>query len=297
VFRSAYRSWISLLAHLPSFVRVQDLLGALKAQADPRPAPVGVSARAAAGEGATVELREVGVTYAGETQAALRNINLTLRPGEVVALVGPSGSGKTTLADVCAGVIHPDTGDCRRYVGGGAPAKIGYVGQDGALLPLTLRENLLRSEPLASEADCWAALDLADADFVRDLPDGLDTQVGLTRARFSGGEQKRLLLACALLRDPALLVLDETTSQLDAGSEARIIGALLAARRGRTLLLVTHRLTVTRLCDRIIVLEAGRVTQDSAFEALAGTPGMLGHLGRVDFADATLPTSTYSPPV
>lgn len=266
---SGHRSWAGFLSNLPAFGRVQTLLDALQAaRGEMRPA----AATSPPAGAAAVDLVGVSIHYDGQACPAISDLSLKIHPGEMVALVGPSGSGKTTLADVCAGILHPDAGVCAVQAGEQA-AGVGYVGQEGGLLPLSIRENLLWSAPGASEEACWAALDQADAAFVRALPDGLDTSVGLTGSRFSGGEQKRLALACALVREPSLLVIDEATSQLDGESEGRIVSVLRSMSTRCTVVLVTHRLATTQACDRIIELDQGRITRTGDFHALAASPG------------------------
>lgn len=272
VLGSVHRGWSRFLANLSAFGRVQALLASLKAEVDvcrrvEASRPFGRESGAA-----SVNLQDVSVYYSGAVEPALLGIDLSIEPGEMIAIVGPSGSGKTSLVDVCAGIIRPDEGTYRLHAGG-EPAQIGYVGQEGGLLPLSIRDNLLWSAPTATEDACWKALEQADAGFVRSLPDGLETLIGATRSRFSGGEQKRLALACALVRRPALLVLDEATSQLDAESESRIVAALRKTSSCCTIVLVTHRLVITQVCDRIIEMDQGRIGRVGHFRTLRSTPG------------------------
>lgn len=256
--RTAHSSWSSVLTGLPSFARAHAVSQEFERHRLPANASGLAAPPEAALEAAHVELKEVSVTYEGQARPAVSEVSMMVHPGEFVALVGPSGSGKTTLADVCAGIIAPDQGT-RRVWSGTKPARVGYVGQAGALFPLTVRENLLWSAPHASETECWQALHAAHAGFVADLPEGLDTHVGETRSRFSGGEEKRILLGCALVRKPSLLVLDEATSQLDADSEAAIARTLVGLRGRCTILLVTHSSGILAVCDRVFEMPAGRL--------------------------------------
>jgi ATP-binding cassette subfamily C protein len=143
-------------------------------------------------------------------------------------------------------------------------AQMAYIDQDPLLLAASLRDNLCWAAPAASDAQVWAALeDAAAADFVRGLPEGLDTRLGDGGRRLSGGERQRLMLARALLRDPQLLILDEATSALDADNEAAIAAALGRLRGRMTIVLIAHRGALLDLADRVIRLESGRVVDES----------------------------------
>ena len=223
-------------------------------------------------------VRGVSFAYdAAPARPALAGVDLTIPAGAFVAITGPSGAGKTTLADVLLGLLPPRAGE---VLVDGAPLAggnlrrwrraVGYAPQEPYLSHDTLRANLLWVRPEAPEADLWRALRLAAADrFVSALPRGLDTVAGDRGARFSGGERQRLALARALLGDPALLVLDEATSQLDAGTERLVLAGIRSMAGRTTVLAVTHRPALMEIADLTVVLEGGRVKAAGAWSELA----------------------------
>jgi len=224
------------------------------------------------------EVRLEGVSFAYDASPVLRGIDLTIRAGEVTGFVGPSGAGKTTLADLVAGLLTPDSG---RVLVDGLPLtadrmaswreKIGSVGQEPFLFHDTVRANLLWARGAATEVELWEALKLAGADgFVARLPRGLDAVVGDRGTRLSGGERQRLALARALLRRPALLILDEAASHLDRGNEEWILRAIEGLRGKMAVVFITHRLSSVRVADTIHVLEGGRIRESGGWEDLLG---------------------------
>jgi ATP-binding cassette subfamily C protein len=242
--------------------------------------------RAAAEPGTThtqaVALRRAlsleNVTFAYEAGApVLHELDLTIPAGRITALVGPSGAGKSTVADLILGLLTPQTG---RVLVDGTPLRpehlpawrdgIGYVAQDTYLFHDTVRANLLWARPTATEEDLRRAVDLAAADFLTRLPDGLDTLIGDRGIRLSGGERQRLALARALLRNPALLILDEATNALDAANEQRILGAIENLRGAMTILVISHRLATVRGADIIYVIEDGRLMEAGPWDSLVG---------------------------
>jgi ATP-binding cassette subfamily C protein len=263
-----------LLNVLPDFTAIQDLEADLA-----RYQEAGVGTRSVLPVRRGVELRSVSFRYveAGEARA-LADVSLTIPAGLTTAIVGVSGSGKTTLADVVVGLIVPQQGD---LLVDGLPltpellpawrAQVAYVPQETFLFHDTIRANLLWARPDAREADLREALRAAAADFVDRLPGGLDTVVGDRGTRLSGGERQRLALARALLRRPAVLVLDEATSSLDSENERRVQEALAGLHGQVTLVVITHRLATVRLADLIYVLEAGRLVESGSWDRLGRT--------------------------
>jgi ATP-binding cassette subfamily C protein len=189
--------------------------------------------------------------------------------------------GKSTITDIAMGLIVPNSGsvtlDGTLLTAATATAwrtQIGYVAQETTLFHLSIRDNLLWACPGADEAAMFDALRLAAAeDFVRALPKGLDTVIGDRGAMLSQGERQRIALARALVRRPALLVLDEATNSLDYDNEARVLGAIEALRGNLTILLVAHRLSAIRYADLIYVIEAGQVAEAGGWEDLNGREG------------------------
>lgn len=236
------------------------------------------------GDPAHVELRGVGFAYDGAP--VLRDIDLELRPGSLTLIVGDSGAGKTTLLRLLVRLHDPGSGEIRI---GGAPLPrltredlvrhVAYVSQDVFLFDDTVESNLKVAAPDATDADLQEAIRIADAvDFVAELPGGLATVVGPRGARLSGGQRQRLAIARAVLRRPAVLVLDEATSALDLAREAAVCRNLRAFARDRTIVAVTHRLSMARIADRVIVLRDGRIAEQGTAAELEAAGGELARL-------------------
>jgi len=228
-------------------------------------------------------LRGVHFSYPTRPEVpVLRGLDLDLPAGEVLALVGPSGSGKSTVVSLLARLYEPDAGSIEF---GGVPAerldvdwlraRIAVVPQETVLLAGTLEDNLRLARADATPAQIADAVAKARVDeFAGAWPDGLATLVGEGGRQLSGGQRQRVALARALLRDPALLVLDEATSHLDAASERLVTAALDEAARGRSVLIVAHRLATVLRADRVVVLEAGRVVEAGTPEELRRRDGL-----------------------
>ncbi|MDY7225823.1 ABC transporter ATP-binding protein [Hyalangium rubrum] len=235
--------------------------------------------------GQALVLEEVRATYP-DGREALRGVSLTVPAGARVALVGASGAGKTTLFSVLLGFL-PTSGGTVRWDGAPLPelkpssvrAQMAWVPQEPVLFSGTVRHNLLLGRPEASEAELWEALALAHADdFVRALPGGLEEPVGERGSRLSGGQRQRLALARAFLRRPSLLLLDEPTSALDAASEAAVGAGLTELMKGRTVLVIAHRLSTVRDADLIVVMDAGRVVESGTHAELVARAGRYAQL-------------------
>jgi len=218
----------------------------------------------------------------------IREIDLTVEPGEVVALVGASGAGKSTVLnliprflDVDQGAVRVDGHDVRAVTLASLRSRIALVTQETFLFDDTIRANIAYARPEASDAEVEAAVRAADAwDFVAQLPRGLDTPVGDLGGRLSGGERQRMAIARALLKDAPILLLDEPTSALDTAAERRVQRALAMLSRGRTTLVVAHRLSTIVDADRICVLHGGRLVEQGRHADLVDQGGLYARLYR-----------------
>ncbi len=215
-----------------------------------------------------IRLDRVTYRYADDGGAALEDCTIRLRAGEVTALIGPSGSGKSTVADIITGLIRPQTGlfmvDGRSLAPAelrGWRARIAYVPQDSVLLHASIRHHLTSAAPDTNDADLHNALRMAAAEFVLDLPEGLETVTGDRGVLLSGGERQRIALARAFLRKPDVLVLDEATSALDWESQARVAEAVKALAGRVTVLTIAHRPSMVSFAAMIYALDGGRVIE------------------------------------
>ena len=225
----------------------------------------------------TLEFDHVEFRYPTRPDApALHDFSLSIRARETVAIVGPSGAGKSTLFQLAERFYDPQGGEIRL---------------DGVALPeldpaASARDNLRYGNWLATDDELWAAARAANAEeFLRKLPDGLDTFMGEGGARLSGGQRQRVAIARALLRRAPLLLLDEATSALDAESEKLVQDALEALMHDRTTVVIAHRLATVRAADRIIVMDEGRIVEEGRHDDLVAADGLYARLARLQFQD------------
>ena len=224
---------------------------------------------------------------------ALHDFSLAIRPRETVAIVGPSGAGKSTLFQLAERFYDPQMGQIRLD---GVPlteadpadirARIAMVPQETVIFAASARDNLRYGNWSATDEDLWQAARAANAEeFLRKLPDGLDTFMGEGGARLSGGQRQRVAIARALLRRAPLLLLDEATSALDAESEKLVQDALETLMHDRTTIVIAHRLATVRAADRIVVMDDGRIVEEGSHDALVAADGLYARLARLQFQD------------
>jgi subfamily B ATP-binding cassette protein MsbA len=238
-----------------------------------------------------IAFNEVVFTYPDGSKA-LKGLNFTVSPGETVAIVGPSGAGKSTIFNLLMRLYDPVTGDVRidgfRTIdirGADLRSHMGLVAQDSALFDDTIAKNIALGKLGADAAAIRQAADTANAlDFIEQLPEGFQTQVGEFGRNLSGGQRQRVALARAILRNAPILLLDEATSALDAESEARVQSALAEFSKERTTLIIAHRLSTVRNADRIIVLEDGRVAETGHHDELIKQGGVYARLASLQLS-------------
>jgi ATP-binding cassette subfamily B protein len=270
--------------------RVRDLLAeepGIKAPDRPVPLPLPPEGR--------LHFEGVGFRYPSRPDMpAVRGFDLEIAPGERIAVVGPSGAGKSTLFQLVQRFYDPDAGrilmdgvDLRAASPKEVRARIAVVPQEAVVFMGTARSNILYGRPGASEAEIWAAAEAANAaDFLRALPEGLDSDMGEGGSRLSGGQRQRLAIARALLKDAPILLLDEATSALDAESERLVQDALERLMQDRTSLVIAHRLATVRDADRIVVMDEGAIVEQGRHAELMARGGLYARLARLQFEDA-----------
>jgi len=296
-----------MLAHAQraaaSTQRIFEILDRVPSVAEPnKPIPVGVTSGGRV-KGA-IDVRNVCFRYG--TRQVISNVNLIIRPGEMIGLVGPSGAGKSTFVnlicrfyDCASGSISVDGNDIRSYPISSYRSNIGIVLQEPFLFFGTIAENIAYGRPNASRADVVAAARASRAhDFILRLPDGYDSLVGERGQSLSGGERQRISIARALLTDPRILILDEATSAVDTETEREIQQALDFLVQGRTTIAIAHRLSTLRKADRIVVMEKGRITEIGNHDELLnldGTYAKLHHAQQQMQQDTTVVSEAVSP--
>ncbi|WP_137151736.1 ABC transporter ATP-binding protein [Devosia sp. FKR38] len=265
------------------FVRAMELL---EEEPDITDAPGAVDIGSVAG---AIRFDNVRFRYEADARLVFDGLSLDIRPGEFVALVGPSGVGKSTFCsliprfyDVDGGAVSIDGRDVRQLTLASLRRSIGVVQQDVYLFSGTVADNLRYGRPDASEAEIIAAAQAANAHaFIMALPKGYDTDIGQRGVKLSGGQKQRLTIARTFLKDPAILIFDEATSALDNESERAVQQSLLSLAKGRTTIVIAHRLSTVRQADRILVLTPNGIGEEGTHDALMAADGLYAGLHRV----------------
>ncbi|MGE4431560.1 MAG: ABC transporter transmembrane domain-containing protein [Sphingobium sp.] len=282
-FGALSESWGDILRGAGAASRLEELLRAEPAiAARPGSQPIPMT-----GDGVHIGFDHVEFRYpARPDMAALHNFSLDIRPGERLALVGPSGAGKSTVLQLILRFYDPQGGAVRLNglaLTDADPAQardlMAFVPQETVIFAASARDNLRYGRWSASDEEIWAAARAANAEeFLRALPEGLDSYLGENGARLSGGQRQRIAIARALLRDAPILLLDEATSALDNQSEHLVQQALDRLMRGRTTIVIAHRLSTIRSADRIIVMDGGAIVEAGPHDELASKGGLYARL-------------------
>ncbi|TIN14107.1 MAG: ATP-binding cassette domain-containing protein, partial [Mesorhizobium sp.] len=257
---------------------------AIQAPADPQPLP-------AKAKGA-ISFDDVSFSYpARPDRAAVHGLSFQVKPGETVAIVGPSGAGKSTVFSLILRFYDPESGrvvidgvDLRQADPAAIRQRIAIVAQDVTIFAASAADNIGFGRPGASDAEIEAAAKAALADeFIGKLEKGYDSQVGERGVTLSGGQRQRVAIARAILRDAPILLLDEATSALDAESETLVQTALERLMRGRTTIVIAHRLATVLKADRILVMDGGRIVEEGTHQSLVAKGGTYARLAKLQF--------------
>jgi ATP-binding cassette subfamily B multidrug efflux pump len=240
-----------------------------------------------------VEFQDVCFRYSGERVHALQDIQLTVEPNQIVALIGPTGSGKTSLVnliprfyEVSEGAVIVDEFDVRQVDLVSLRKQIGIVLQTSLLFSATIKENIAYGKPDAGFEEIITAAKAAQAhEFILGFPDGYDTEVGERGVTLSGGQRQRIAIARALLLDPRILILDDSTSSVDTRTEILIQRALDHLMRGRTTFIIAHRLSTVRRADMILVMDGGHIVERGSHEALLQKDGLYREIYELQLRD------------
>jgi ATP-binding cassette subfamily B protein len=300
---------VDVMSALVSFDRVFEVLDLKPMIQDaPDAETLGVEARSiefddvrftypSAADVSLASLEEVAVLDTGVSPEVLHGVSFHAEPGQMIALVGPSGAGKTTISQLVPRIYDATGGrvliggrDVREVTQQSLRDRIGVVSQEAHMFHETIRANLVYAAPGATDDQIWAAVDAAQiGELVRSLPDGLETVVGDRGYRLSGGEKARLAIARLLLKQPAIVILDEATAHLDSESEAAVQDALANALEGRTSLVIAHRLSTVINADKVVVIDSGRVAESGTHTELLAAGGLYAELYRTQFSKSPTP--------
>lgn len=229
-----------------------------------------------------IELKDVSYRYKDATRDAVQKVSISIKPGEHIALVGPSGSGKTTIAelmvrffDVTEGAIEIGGVNVKEMTSAELMDRISFVFQDSRLIKKSILDNVRLSKPEATETEVMEALQKAQCmDIIEKLPQGIHTVIGEKGTYLSGGEQQRITIARAVLKDAPILILDEATAFADPDNEAKVQAAFEELAKNKTLIMIAHRLSTVVNADKIFVMDDGKCTESGTHEELMKQNGL-----------------------
>lgn len=243
--------------------------------------PLAEAARPQAPQGSSIELEHVRFSYDGKKNA-LKNISLSIPAGQTVAFVGPSGGGKTTLANIISRFFDPQSGvvkiggvDVRDIPKEALMNTVSFVFQNSRLIKASILENVRMGKPYATRQEVMRALENAQCtDIIEKLPNGIDTIIGTKGVYLSGGEQQRIAIARVMLKDSPIIILDEATAFADPDNEAKVQTAFSRLSRGKTVIMIAHRLSTVVHADQIYVVKDGEIAESGTFDELIRQNGI-----------------------